>query len=351
MSFHWDSGSDDDEENEGLEALWTKAAQNQEETNDDEDNEDANSSNGLFAFDMALVSTSVSNQKSPPVARLPSEFVGSNDSGSEEDSVDWEDADNNHPRELIGANDNDGEQKPPAISTVTPQSLQPVTIHIGSSKGRFMKGHSANDKSDDIEKAKKQKAKTRRKYKFASLPHRTKFVLEHLHKSHWLALTSHIMFVSQQCSDELLLPVAYSLIPPCSCWWSDDAADTNKNNAVPELAVLKQFAGWYFDFIHNAETKRRQTLEANAMAGAPRLPKQNKKRGRGVGQKRKSVTEGVLTVSNQTSSTARLLDYCVYLAACHSEDPQLWERQQDNSAVVHPWSRTDQVNLFIAMTR
>ena len=363
MSFHWDNASSDDEDEEGLEALWTKAAQDQEDENDKDNEDDTDQDKddgGLFAFDVAMGSVTT---QSPSVARLPSGFENESE---DEESVDWEDADHgtSHTKSIPVDDTGDGDQKLAANnSNGQTRQLQPVTIHIGKS------AKDSTKKDSDKKDAKEQKTTTRRKYRFQSLPNNVQFLLEHLHKTHWLALTSHVMFHSSHlCSNELVLPVAHSLIP--QCFWDSNNNTNNdntegahssknedQNDGVPSLDELRHFGQWYFDLIHNAETRRRQTLRGNAAAGAPRLT------GAAVGgsrrtspRKRKAMMdqESVENVSStnirddQPSSTVQLLNYCSYLAASQSEDPQVWQQQQDAAL---SWSRSDQVSLFIAMTR
>ena len=351
MSFHWNLSSD--EEDEGLEELWAKAAKdqdNQEDDDDDDDDSHSNNNGGLFAFDMAMAS--VTAPKPPPVATLPAGF-GGDDSDGDSDSIDWEDADNNNNNSVDDGHG--GDQKLAAKPTGGVRQMQPVTINIGATKRPATK-------KEESKKDEKKPNKTRRRYRFQSLPNNVQFVLENLHQTHWLALTSHVLFNSSQCSDELILPLAYSLIPPC---WSNEGTTANDkddgNLGTPTLEELRNFGQWYFEFIHTAEQRRRHTLEANVAAGAPRLAGATlaSSSRRGSRQKRKSLSDNssamddtAISASNHpVSSTARLVNYCLYLAASQSEDPQLWQQQQEEATTTIHWSRSDQVNLFIAMTR
>ena len=376
MSFHWNLSSDEEDE-EGLEELWKKAANDQKINNDnDDDDGDGNDySTGGFAFELAMAAPAVAS-----VAKLPSGFdndidddVDDDGEDGDEESVNWEDADddgmdiNNHIKTAADNDEDDDdedENKKPAsgrtIQIKKARPLQSVTIDLDSKP-------SAND----TETKKKKQVKTRHKYRFDSLPNNTRFLLDNLHRAHWLTLTSHVVFNSSQCSNELVLPVAFSLIPSC---WTDSIIISNNNNIAneengnktktappqpraPTVEELRIFCAWFFDLVHNAEQRRLQTLRTNVAAGAPRpaaiRTSNNGRRGRKRHAKLNTATANNLPVlqflvNNAVSSVSRLLDYCAYLSSSQEEDAQLFGNQEQATTC---WTETDKVNLFIAMAR
>ena len=335
MSFHWNLSSDEEEE-QGLEELWKKAAQaNDNESRDLEDNDDEEENDGMFSF--------LPSASGPSVAKLPSggfnDFEDA-DNEDEDDSVNWEDA-----QEEDNSEEQDG--KPAAKNSTDiaiKRPLKAVTIDLDK--------RAEEEKSKD---EKKRPKKARKSYKHASLPQHVRFLLDNLHKTHLLALVSHALFNSSQCSDELLLPVAYSLIPDTIL--SNLSHDQEATGfSVPSLSQLRDFCQFFFDLANNAEHRLQQTLQANAAAGAPRMNASSRrgvKRNRSWGNSESNNKH--LSLDNQLaqgSPAKRLIEYCSYLAMTQSEDPQLFMEQLNLPMLMNQvWSTTDKVNLLIAMAR
>ena len=157
-------------------------------------------------------------------------------------------------------------------------------------------------------------------------------MIDHLHRASWLALTSHVVFNSKQCSQELAMAMALSLIPHP---WNDIQYSPTKKE-------LQGFVSWFHDLVSNAERRRAQTLRANRRAGAPAVRRQ-----KGKNTKHGKLGDELEPPDLEFQSYAnRLVEYCGYLASSLTEDPQLFYNGRRTS-----WTNADKINLFITMAR
>ncbi|CAB9506157.1 XP-C cells homolog [Seminavis robusta] len=216
----------------------------------------------------------------------------------DEDALDWEDADDDEEEN----NDTAGQD---IVSTMFASSETP----------------------GKQEEKKKRKGKTRRKYGFGSLTQNVRLLVDHLHRASWLALTSHVVFNSKQCSDDLAMAVALSLVPP-----------TFNGGSQPSKKEVHALYSWFHDLVSNAERRRLQTLRFNRRAGAPATRRRQAKKSK--------MKETPPEERRPHPSPNRLVEYCAYLASSQNEDAQLVCDGQD---IV--WTSSDKVNLFVTMTR
>ena len=174
------------------------------------------------------------------------------DSDEEDDDIEWEDAvdpgyDGTDPN--IGGEIEDTKQ--PAIDMA---KLKPVSVDLGKAP--------SNESEHRMDAARKKTRKRKRILRNKSLPQNLASLLENLHRCHLLCLASSVSHVSSQCSDEQILGLAGSLLPPR---WALSAS-----SSTPSLLELKCFLQeWYFPFVHGTPTRRRQRRQENAAMGAP----------------------------------------------------------------------------------
>jgi len=362
MSFHWNLSSDEEDEEGQLDQLWKNAVNNREADDEDEGNNDLD--DGFFIFgndENETITPKVSAATAQAsVARFPSHaFRSAGDDDGDDDSVDWEEAGGSNEH----IEDGDDDKKPAETSSIAKRPLQAVTIELNPNV-------CTNGRKTE---KKKKRIKSKRNYRFDALPRHTKFLVDNLHKAHLLALASHVVYYSSLCSDEMVLPVAFSLIPSL---WSGGSSNSNNDcgpsiaDVSPTLEKLTSFLDWFLDLVQNAEERRTQTLRSNIAAGAPQQPDRRRRSSNPStvgtvdreGRKRKSILldEGDFLVASAATrnsncdvpSATRILAFCSYLALSLVEDPQLFDQDQRSSSIATTaWSSADQISLFIAMTR
>jgi hypothetical protein len=321
MSFNL--SSDEEDENK-LEELWTKAAADNAANRGSDDDEDDNP-----PFFFATESPAVAAY--PSAAKAPGGFQPGDGDESDEGSVDWEDSGSNH-------GEDDMDQKLPAKPLAKP--LQAVTIDLGSNP-RTKKGKAENEN--------KAKNKTRKRYRYGSLPKNFQSLLKALHRAHWLSLNAHITYISAQCSNTFSQSVAYSLLPVSWIESESKREIEEKGYKIPLRSELENLFSWYFDLVHMAEERRLATLQANLAAGAPRqLGRQRRSSNRHKRKHPEAQFSVNGSVENRVCSTYRLLNYCKYLSSSLAEDPQLL---QEDGTPGGRWSASDRVCLFIALVR
>lgn len=314
MSFNLSS---DDEDPEKLEELWTKAAILRQNANPDSDASDEE--DGAFSF-------TLHSSTYPSVASIPTGFQfgdGDDEESDEENSINWEDD--------AGNNDDDAE----ADTKLPARRLQEVTINLGSSSKKV------------TEEKKENKNKRRRSYRYSSLPKDFQSLLDALHKTHLLALTSHVVYVSSQCSNILAQSVAHSLLP--ISWTEGENGNQSEMEGYTSKEKLRSFCAWYFDLVHGARRRQQETFQANRAAGAPQLQAGQRKRGTNRKKRKRQQSHDDSPTENRVCSAYRLLNFCKYLSSTLSEDPQTLQQEELYSGEI--WSTSDRVCLFIALAR
>jgi xeroderma pigmentosum group C-complementing protein len=357
MSFEWNQSSDEEDLEE-----WTKKEGFHGDAQDsvggkfpDDDKAEENKDASSFL----------------PYASLTSDFMNrdSDDGSNEGDEIDWEDAED----------EGDGKAN----------TLKPVMIDLGVRKERKVPA-----------KAPTKKRKRKNKYRLESLPGNVQSLLQNLHRSHLLALTSNAVHRSYLVSLSLdntsstdaatVLAVAHSLLPRQWAFSGESLsiAIATADIAVagpppPTLPALREFFTWYTDLIHNVSERRQRQQQANRAAGAPSRPRRggasygrrdrrhSHKQGQELSHQheheQQPTPDDLLAVALLVSSSAasssspdlsissrqiqNLLLYASHLSSTHNADPQLipvTDLQQQN---LDQTRQTNQVLLLVAMAR
>ncbi|GKY93757.1 hypothetical protein MPSEU_000342800 [Mayamaea pseudoterrestris] len=300
MNFHWNLSSDSEEEVELDEWVHQQGQ-----------------------FSAAAPAASCAGDEKPFAAthaasyNADSGFNDFEDEDDDEDNVGWEDGgDQPTTPALRESYADDDDRKMPADASL----LRPVTINM--------------HQQDEEPAAKKRKRnKTRKCFRIESLPQHMQSLLRDLHQTNLLACASRACYLSNICSDDDVLAIAHSLLPPC---WIVTSIVT------PSVSQVKRLVGWFHDRIHHVMEVRRRRMRENAARGtttrATRQQRQSKRR------TLKVTPDLELVDGGEETSLRKLLDYCHFLS--HTLD--------DNAAdglMVHQWNESDQTLLFLAMVR
>lgn len=182
--------------------------------------------------------------------------------GEDDDEIDWEDAEDDDSLAKAGA-----KRKMP---------MQGITIDFGSGDEK------KDDDDEDSEETakKKRRKKTRKINKIQGLPPHLVHLVQNIHQSHMLCLSSRAMFISSLCSDDELLHLAHSLLPTD---FVDVTQSSSKNRnpndpIIPSEDIARQVLAWFFELVNDVESRRRRIRQENAAMGAPQ-----QLRGRGGG--------------------------------------------------------------------
>lgn len=322
MSFAWNPSSDEEDLDE-----WTRREGFQRDTSilsaaDPVNRDDIRENASTF------VSTDAWEQMGRSPAGLPTSLTL--DSSDEEEEVDWEDV-----------ADGNGDLKPAAVTA----SHQPVTtnksVMIDLSK-------KTPDVSPVIES--KRKARTRKRFRNESLPQYLQTLLRDLHRTSLLFLASRAIYLSKLTTNDEFLAVAHSLVPLSLLHQltSTDTVHSSRETIPPTRHDLRTFCDWYFAFVHNVDSRRRQQLAAHHAAGAPTATIRRVRQPRGKASKAHSNQVRhvdanpikMLSSSNgDDPSDCSLLEYAAYVALSDHGDPQaqtVWRKRDVEFSERHP---------------
>lgn len=236
----------------------------------------------------------------PVAAAATAAHTMPDDDEEEEEEIDWEDADT----------------KPAAMDT-----LKPVTVDIGEEKKE--------------ERPKKKRKLRRSRFRYESLPRHVQSLLQNLHHSHLLALTSRLVYMSAIAGDERVVALAHSLVP---LHWS-----THGSEETPCRRTVQELLDWFVNLVDHVEDRRAAQTRRNLAAGAPRQHgrhglRESKKHGKVQALESSTKDQDVMSVS-------RLINYIDYLSPVFDEDPQLAPSNATS------WNQLDKTLLFVALTR
>ena len=303
MSFHWNLSSEDELEGE------------------DEEEKGMISSNPSLDLCIGQINStsrpsgplSYAQDKPPHIAVAIAAVVPSFDPVSDEDDIDWEDADEDESVE------EDEEDSKPAAAP-----LRPITITIDQSKDR---------RANNSHKKKKRK-RTRNVYRNASLSADLSQLLKDLHKAHILALMSRAVLLSKACSISDILHLAHSLVP----------LRFETETQLPTLEQVRSLCLWYFDFVNRVDQRRQARLRANVAAGAPSKGRQrrNSSDSKNTNQ---YYTPPLKTLAHGDVTPLTLMQLCSYLSTLNDENPQL------HTTGTPRITNNDKVQLLIALVR
>jgi xeroderma pigmentosum group C-complementing protein len=354
MSFHWSLSDSEEEQVERNEWIHHQHQHHhhhhhqQERRGDD----DANHTNitSPFIDDESVEKLSFASKNAPENDKWES-----SDEEEEEEEIDWEDAHHHHDdvvdddkNEGDTAQQQDDDRKMPAtsIDTAATASLRPLTINLNENYG--------DDPSSSGNKNKKRKRPIqRRRFRLESLPPNLQSLLEDLHRSSLLVLTSRAMYLSNLCTQSEVLAIAQSLIP---LHW---VAEKSAISTIPRLQELDKFMRWFGNRVHGVEERRRQQARRNIALGAP-VYRQRRSRTQPQPRKRQKTASihfdsprllQSLVSAVIAPSSSRLAAYCSYLSASRDHDVQIMMDDEQASFTPFLWTETDQTLLFLAMIR
>lgn len=352
MSFHFNLSSDEEDLDE-----WTR----REGFITDPADANKGSVAALASVD-ANTSTSVASFANTTRTFLGNDFDKQvqieSDEEDDDDSIEWEDAADDV--------DVDDERKPAAVDGVSGSgdggnkdgrgrggvqtSLRDVTINLNE------------DEASGKEPAKKKrKIKTRKKFRLDSLPNDLGSLLQNLHRTHLLSLTSLAHRISEQASDSELLALGLSLVPDEVYSFTPHSSrdDADDDIVVPSLTELRKVCQWYCALVHGACLRRQARFRENRAAGAPMY---RRRRGGRVQPRRRSKTvdqmaEHMVTDEATINSTAaatfssipRLAGYAMYLSHSVAADPRFGEESEESQNAV--WNSFDQNQLMLSILR
>ena len=269
------------------------------------------------------------------------------DDDDEEEEIDWEDA---------GGEDEVEEGKDAPSSELATDNngggsgvarlLQPVTLDL-------------NKSTDEKKKKKSSTTKRKLKYRYEQLaPHLQSFLLQ-LERTHLLGSTSHILYASKYCSNELVQNVAHSLIPPAwmtttspSPHGSDEGTLEGPAASAPTEEDLSNFCHFYFSLTNSNSNNdnyqsRGQYNNRRRQGGGGRATARKLIDGRGRRRRRNREDDDdeeednvdIHTSASYSTDTLkyRTLEYCRHLA--------------QNSVSQGEFGPHDKVYLLIAMAR
>jgi Rad4 beta-hairpin domain 1/Rad4 beta-hairpin domain 2/Rad4 transglutaminase-like domain len=286
MSFHWNLSSEDELEG------------------DEEEKDDSSipASPTTRQNDFTQPHTKITDAVAAIVTKSAEAF-------SDDDDIDWEDADN----------DDDHEEE---NSKLSDRPLRPVTITIEQDKERSQIGR-------------KGRKRNRKVYRNATLSSDLRDLLNDIHKTHLLALTSRAVLLSKTCSNSNVFHLVQSLMP------LQFESDTN----LPSLKQVKNICLWYFDFVNRVEQRRRIKIESNAAAGASM---RGRRWSKGCGSKSLQSSHAappITTLGHGDITPLTMMQLCAYLSSINDENPQL------TIDAIPITTNIDKVQLLVALFR
>jgi len=348
MSFHFSLSSDD--EDEDLEE-WNRREQNG--TTDD----GIDSSLPTVGFATSVAGSSVTT----PLGTLAGGVVGGggvgggillendfdkkleyeDDGDSDSDLIDWEDTHvlSEDDRKPIAVVDNDDAS---AVANASKTSLQPVTVDFNTNEEEPVR--------------KKQKTKSRKRFRVDTLPHDLRSLLQNLHRAHLLSLTSRAFHISEQAKDPQLLAVGLSILPDNLHHRLTHSLPDGEDFVIPSLAEVKRLChDWYFPLIQQAQMRRQARFRQNRAAGAPiyrqrrsrRSKNQRSRQGKSVAGKEMEPPDLSTLPPASNAMPMRLLDYAQYLSHSVSDDPRFGEELPELDKT--RWNALDHNQLLLSV--
>ena len=276
----------------------------------------------------------------------------------DDDEIDWEDAEDDQGQDgddssakADGAAAAASAASTPSASAATTTSsfkrkmpMQGITIDFGSGDGDEKKDDDDNDDNDDG--LKKRRKKTRKLNKIQGLPPHMLRLVQNIHRSHMLCLSSRAMFISSLCSDDELLHLAHSLIPGDLVDMTHASSKIGNPNdpIVPSEDIVRQVLAWFFELVNDVESRRRRIRQENAAMGAPQQQRgRGGSRGGGRGRGGRRGSNGAMKShgnSRSSSSTyegagcadqKRLANLLQYYSPTNDSDPDFIDEEQRNA--------------------
>ena len=239
MSFEWNSDDEDYDENGEfiMPTNWPTSTTNRTRHVDDQDS----SPNPM----------DITTTDGP----TPVQWMGGNDQDDEEESesdnnlVDWEDADSNDP--AMGDDATATQAKPSTTATATAATggkeppehlphLREVTINLNEPETK------------ESQKQRRKRPRRRNTWKLAQLPRELQSTLLQLQRAHILAWVSHVTYLSSQLIPQVLLARAISCIP--TTFWKDN----DNTTTAPTYLLVQDFCTWYSQQIVMMHQQRRR---------------------------------------------------------------------------------------------
>ena len=283
---------------------------------------------------------------------------GGDDDDEEEDGIDWEDAeDEEDDGDVSSAKAADGTAAV-AASPAPPSKrklkmpTQGVTIDFGSGDDGDEKKEGGDE--DGRQAAKKRRKKGRKLNKIQGLPTHMVRLVQSIHRSHMLCLSSRAMFISSLCSDEELLHLAHSLLPADLVALAPNVGDP----IIPSEDVVRRVLAWFFELVNDAGSRRRRIREGNAAMGAPRQQR-GRGGGGGRGRGRRGGTGAKKSYGNRSSSAHegagctdpnRIANLLQYYSPTNDNDPDFVDEVQRDiiGGVATPHEKSQ---LLVLVTR
>jgi Rad4 beta-hairpin domain 1 len=190
--------------------------------------------------------------------------------------------------------------------------------------------------SQEEENGRKQKRATQRRksIRVRSLPITFQKWIRSLHRTEVLIWLSHLTWLSSVAADYEVVAVAHSLIPLQFVLYQ---------SAVPTYDRVCEFAQWFREWVNSVASRRLAQERRNRAEGAPPMPGSNRTRAK----KKRKVEDEKNSRTTQGFVIQDLFGYMNYLSVVHDRDPQLFDLEPPDDALL----RTLRVLLFVAMIR
>lgn len=298
MSFDWNLSSDDEKDVGGDLEQWTRQQGFflQSDFNpDDQDNQEENDE-GMPSDSSTYIH----------IRTKHSTYNVQDDEDDEgEECIDWEDDTDDIFMKGIGS------------------KLRPVSIDLNRRN------------SDEDKGANKRKRLRKITFRFESLSQRHRTLLRNVQRAYLLALISRAVICSLNFMDEETFALALSLIPQ----------NLVEGPVPPTTRHVNAMLSWYTDWVRNAPHYRRQQIEANRNAGAPRVARYRSRSGHPAEEIAPRLQQ------EQQPVTSSLWCYAQSIADCYSRDPQLAPPVEDRGDQVNQMNEIHFVSLLILMMR
>jgi len=280
----------------------------------------------------------------------------------DDDGIDWEDAEDDGEvgddlsAKADGAAAASASTKVSASAAAASSSkrkmpTQGIIIDFGSA-GADEKKVDGDDDGDGEKAAKRRRKKIRKLNKIQGLPPHMVLLVQSIHRSHMLCLSSRAVFISSLCSDDELLNLAHSLLPT-------DLVGNPMDPILPSEDTVRSVLAWFFELVNDVELRRRRIREENAAMGAPRQRGRGDGRGRGRSSRRRGSNGARRGHGNGFSSTHegpgctdhhRLANLLQYYSSANDSDPGvIGEEQKD--AIGGEATPHEKTQLLVLVTR